>query len=352
MNTTIQALLLLIHWNDLPDAEKDTSHWMGICLSLAMSIGLHHSPDNTAAMTPSQRQTWRRTWWSVYNHARLTAEDLVSMMSIEEDCGDSELAYTMIVTLNDFQFGVYSPEARAIVDDCEVLRTIEYQKSQALVFIEKTKLCRLAQFSRVSNQVSKLVHGTDSPETKVSSKRNSLHPDEAGDLHRWLSQLPSNARHQYPLALTPTEWERSIHLHRTWLRLLYLGSAYAACCDEFRAAGNPFLDPMMCPRSEPMNQYLLDITDLFDEIDSLGLTKHLPSPSTALLILVLTFHWRLVDTGTPLEQAASARTLHKCWNMMHKLQETSKLGVRMIALVRDTVCTDIWERLSSKLLSS
>lgn len=269
------------------------------------------------------------------------------MMHIQESCEDSHLFDTTMITLNDFQFGVFSPEARAVVDDCDVLRMIEYQKTQALVFIEKSRLCQLSQFSRLSNQVRDLVCGTSRSDR---SKGGAPQPDEAEGLHRWLLELPSAVRHQYPLVLTPTEWERSIYLHRAWLQLLYLGLEYATCCDESRTAGDISTNPAIYHRPERTIQCLLDITDIFDEIDSLGLSEHLPCPSTALLILVLTYHRRPLDTGTPRAQATSARTLRKCWNMIHKLEETSELAGRMISVVRDDMCIDVWEWLSSGLL--
>ncbi|THC97908.1 hypothetical protein EYZ11_002606 [Aspergillus tanneri] len=174
------------------------------------------------------RQTWRRTWWSVYNYAQLTAHDLLAMMRIKENCDESQLFDTTMINLDDFQFSVSSPEARAVVDYCEVICTIEYQVIQAQVFIEKTRLCQLSQFSRVSSQVSNLVHETNGPDDKVSSTNPIPHPDEAEKLQKWQLQLPSAAQLQYPAVMTPTEWERSIYLHRTWLRLLYLGSVYAS----------------------------------------------------------------------------------------------------------------------------
>lgn len=99
-----------------------------------------------------------------------------------------------------------------------------------------------------------------------------------------------------------------------------------------------------------MNQRLLDMTDPCVEIDSLGLSSQLPSPSTALLILLLTFHRRKIDTGTPQTQAMSARKLHQCWNVLHQQCETSELASRMISLVNEDGCTVAWERLSSAFL--
>lgn len=345
----MQALLLLIHWNDEPQSEEDTGHWMDICLSMAMSIGLHRS-SNPSNLTLSQQKAWRRTWWAVYNHVRLTAGDLPSAMLLQEDHTDGHLVDTPMVTLNDFEFGVYAPEACTIVDDCDVLHTVELQKTQALLFVGKTKICRLSQFSRVANRVSRLVCETDRPETGGCSQKRGTNADETEELCRWLLELPAAACHQYPLELTQTEWDRSAYLHRAWLRLLYFGSMYAACCDQFQAANDHPTRPLTCPESRQADQCLLDITDVFDEVDSLGLLAHLPSPATALLVLALVYHKKPLSTAISLDQAKRARTLHRCWNMIHKLEETSRLAGRMIAVFKESVRDDMWENLSLGLL--
>lgn len=343
--STVQALLLLIHWNDLPHAEKDASHWMRICLSLAISIGLHRNPDSST-LTLSQQKTWRRTWWSVHNHTRLTAEHLLSVLPTEEDLEERHLFKTPMITLDDFQLRIFPSEIRAVADNCEALCNIEYQKTQALVFIEKTKLCRLSRFSRISNRVRKLMHGEDRPDAELYSKKPPV-PKEIEDIRQWLFQLPAATIHQCPREIIPTECERSIYLHQTWLRLLYLGSTYAACCDGFQATDDPLADSMTGPWSELAEQCLLDATDLFDEIDSLGLSEQLPCPSSALLALVLTYYRRSLRTDMQGEKPVNARSLHRCWNVTQKLKDTCELACHMIDAVEGAACADMWERLSS-----
>lgn len=82
----------------------------------------------------------------------------------------------------------------------------------------------------------------------------------------------------------------------------------------------------------------------------MGLLGHLPSSSTALLVLVLTYHKRPLSTTISLDQAKRARSLHKCWNMIHRLEETSRLASLMTGTVKDSVCEDMWEQLLAGLL--
>lgn len=126
----LQASLLMVHWQDFPGGEKDASYWIGICLSLAGSIGLRCSPDSIA-MTPNRRRAWKRTWWCVYSHARLTSKDLLTMMSIvDEPCENGyDNNGIFMTTLSGLKFGVLPPTAQAVAGGCEVLRNVEYQKT-------------------------------------------------------------------------------------------------------------------------------------------------------------------------------------------------------------------------------
>ncbi|KAL2834570.1 fungal-specific transcription factor domain-containing protein [Aspergillus pseudoustus] len=346
---TVQALLLLVHWHEIQNTEKDASHWLGTCLSLAISIGLHRSP-NSSAMTLRQRQVWKRTWWSLYNHARLTSEDLVTMMTIEGEHHASEAPEVGMIELSDFPLEVISADVRAVVDDCEVLSSLEHQTTHAIFFVEKTKLCRLSQFSAFATSVKGLLFERDNPETRVCPKLwDFFATRNLEELQFWERHLPPAAQHSFPVSLDPTAWEKSLYLHRTWLRLLYLGTSYAAMMEEMREMSDPVLFPFVGDYSNMLERYLVGITDLFEEIYSLDLSKFLPGPAVALLVLALTYHRRLLarqEGQTP----RSALKLHQCWNIVHRLRDTSGLAKGMQAALANVDVSDPWERLALGLL--
>ncbi|KAJ5823877.1 hypothetical protein N7447_006217, partial [Penicillium robsamsonii] len=344
--STVQALLLLIHWNDLPQSEKGSSHWIGVCLSLAISIGLHRNPDSSVVMASEQKMR-RRTWWSVHNHTRLTVENLLSVIRMQEDREDRNLFDISMIALSDFQLHIFPPELRAVVDDCEVLRDVKYQKTQAEIFIEKTKLCQLSRFSSILNRVQKMVCGEDIGNGQAHSKPNSTQ-GEIEEHHRWQLRLPVSASYQCPLDLVPTDCERSIYLHQSWLRLLYLGSLYAACCHETEEAlGGNLAVPGQSSRSELVEKCLLDITNVFDEIDCLELCEELPCPTSALLILALAYHRQRSHASSRTNTRQGSRSLHKCWKILRKLKETSYLAARMATAVEDARCDELWKSIST-----
>ncbi|KAJ5417023.1 uncharacterized protein N7487_000573 [Penicillium crustosum] len=318
--STVQALLLLIHWNDLPQSENVASHWIGVCLSLAISIGLHRNPDSST-LTSCEQKMRRRTWWSVHNHTRLTVENLLSVIRMQEDREDRNLFDIPMITLNDFQLHIFPLR-------CEQLWTI------------------LSRFSSILNRVQKVVCGEDIANDDVHLKPGSTQ-DEIEKYRRWQLQLPVSASHQCPLDLLPTDCERSIYLHQSWLRLLYLGSLYAACCTDKEPSGDSLAVSGHKSRSALIDKCLLDITEVLDEIDCLELSEQLPCPTSALLILVLGYHRQPSQASIEINARQSSRSLHKCWKILRKLKETSHLAARMSAAVEGTICDELWESIST-----
>ncbi|KAF9886172.1 hypothetical protein FE257_011997 [Aspergillus nanangensis] len=355
----VQAALLMVHWNDVPEGQKDASHWIGICLSLSFSIGLHRSPEG-AEMTHKSRQAWRRTWWSVYNHARLTSEELLTMMSIQDEAHDAGFSKVDMVTLDDFQFGVHPREVRAVAGNCDVLSSVEHQKTQALVFIEKTNLCRLSEFSRLSNWVHEMVvNSNDDDHTPATSQHHPSHsqkffnqiPATSEELQLWYTRLHPAVHHRFPTRTTLSPWDRSIYLHRTWLRLLYLSMAYMVHYEESLAVADVLVDPLLSAgQFEITRHYLSEISGIFEEVYSLDLARYLPGPCATLLILVLTFHWRVVNQGSPNVQRKSSLRFHQCWGILTQLQVASELARNVVSAPGDDPSGDIWERLSYQLL--
>lgn len=281
---------------------------------MAMSIGLHRDPGSTAP-GDSQRQIWRRTWWSLYNHAQLMASNMFHMMAIEGSQDANGSSGMAMITIEDFQFGVFPMEHRLCAGNCGVLDSIESQMAQATIFIEKTRLSRIFQFSRASINVhrSSLV---EPRQPKLFSKEVvSESAKLEQDLTQWFLRLPDAARYRCPLATD--ESEQSIFLQRAWLRLLYLCSIYAVSSGDLLVS-NRFLDLKTAAEPEPAGQYLATIAELLDEVDAFGLSKYLPSHCVALLSLVLTFSHRLTPSATTPTQVVRTRMIQICWRVMRK----------------------------------
>lgn len=301
-------------------------------------------------MTLRQRLVWKRTWWSLYNHARLTSEDLLTMMTIEGDHHVSEAPQLGMITLCDFQFEILPPDVRAVADDCEVLRSLDKQTIQAILFVEKTKLCCLSQFSSFSNSVKNLLLTPDKPSIHVCPKPGDIFGKRSlEELEDWYDQLPYAAQHSFPITLAPTPWERSIYLHRAWLKLLYLGTSYATLWEDMRGIPDSVDPRFMSEYLARLHKYLAEVTDLFEEIYSLEIAELLPGPAVALLVLALAYNRQLRDSDT-LKARKGALKVHQCWNIMRQLRGVSVLARGMDCLLNDRASDDQWHRLNSFLL--
>lgn len=103
----MQSALLLSTWYiDLEDRDGLT-HWIGIALSLAHTIGLHRK-DNYGAIHPPPfperlRRIWRNIWWSTYYRDTWASFGLGRPMRISsEDC-DAPLPSTVEVFGEDIE---------------------------------------------------------------------------------------------------------------------------------------------------------------------------------------------------------------------------------------------------------
>lgn len=271
-------------------------------------------------------------------------------MTIEGDHHVGEAPELRMITLCDFQIEILAPEVRAVVDDCEVLRSLEKQTIHAILFVEKTKLCCVSQFSSFSNRVKNLLLTPDKPRIEVCPTpgdqfgKRSL--EELEDLY---AQLPYAAQHSFPISLAPTPWERSIYLHRAWLRLLHLGTSYAALWEDIRGMPDSINSGFMSQYLKTLDKYLVEVTDLFEEVYSLDIAGFLPGPAVALLVLALAYNRRLRDCDK-FKTRKGALKVHQCWNIMRQLRSVSVLARGMDGLLNDTASDHQWHRLASFLL--
>jgi hypothetical protein len=63
--TVVQAVFLISFWWSGPTDQKDTWHWLGIAISLALTLGMHRSTQHSD-MQPKDRCLWKKIWWSLF----------------------------------------------------------------------------------------------------------------------------------------------------------------------------------------------------------------------------------------------------------------------------------------------
>ena len=73
--TIVQAVFLMSFWWATPIDSKDTWHWLGIAISLALTIGMHRSTKDPNMSLKNQR-LWKRIWGSLFTEDKHAAAAL------------------------------------------------------------------------------------------------------------------------------------------------------------------------------------------------------------------------------------------------------------------------------------
>ena len=63
--TIVQALFLMSFWWATPMDQKDTWHWLGNAISLALTMGMHRST-RASDMSQRDKRLWKKIWWSLF----------------------------------------------------------------------------------------------------------------------------------------------------------------------------------------------------------------------------------------------------------------------------------------------
>lgn len=62
---SIQSIFLMSFWWNSPTDQKDTWHWLGTAISLAITLGMHRST-RLSDMNIRDQRLWKRIWWSLF----------------------------------------------------------------------------------------------------------------------------------------------------------------------------------------------------------------------------------------------------------------------------------------------
>ena len=325
----VQALLLMTHWYETPDDQKDTWHWMGVSLSLAHTIGLHRDPANSQ-MDKSRQRLWKRIWWSTYCRDRLIALGMRRPMRVKDDDSDVPM-----LTLDDYEFKPVSPEVvRLLLGSSDssggILSNIDYQKELALMFIEKAKLCLL--ISRVlSAQYSVLSHklgGTMETTMMLVPKKSSAEVDEVrrcdAQLENWRANIPSLIQYSPSLpGVTLSEAEEVMHSHRALLQMVYLSTSSALHRPQvLPATPTPSVDGELQEMSRKKVRYAaVEITNVAQDLHSLDLTRYLPTTGVTVILPAVIIHLLDIKASDASVRVTSFERFCHCMRILERLRE-------------------------------
>ncbi|EGC48471.1 C6 transcription factor [Histoplasma capsulatum var. duboisii H88] len=319
----VQSLLLMTHWYEMPDDQKDTWHWMGVSLSLGHTIGLHRDP-STSCMDSRRQKLWKRVWWSTYTRDRLIALGMRRPTRIkDEDCN------VPMLTLDDFDIQPLSAEALQIVGDCELVHNIDQQRQLASMFVEKSKLCLCishvlrAQYSILGHKFG----GTTETTMMLVPKKATSETCEVRkcdqELEAWLADLPEAAQYRRPSSPSFANGEEVLHIHRALLRMIYLTTSSALHRPQV-------LPPTPFPTVETGLQDLsrskvrsaaIEITDIAQRLHTMDLTRYLPTTGVTVLLPAVIIHLLDIKSNDLGVRSASLHRFYQCMQILQRLRE-------------------------------
>ncbi|KAM5469102.1 hypothetical protein MauCBS54593_004454 [Microsporum audouinii] len=319
----VQSLLLMTHWYEMPDDQKDTWHWMGVSLSLAHTIGLHRDP-TSSNMHPKRQKLWKRIWWSTYTRDRLIALGMRRPTRIrDEDCD------VPLLTVDDFEIAPFSAGVLQVIGDCELTHNCEYQKDLAMMFIEKTKLC-LCISHVLSAQYSVLGHrlgGTTETTMMLVPKKTATEACEvrACDiaLDSWKSGLPDAAVYRPATSWSLTQGEEVLQLHRNLLQMIYLTTLSALHRPQVLPTNSlaTVEAELQSYSRAKVRHAAVEITKVAQELHSLDLTRYLPTSGVTVLLPAVIIHLLDIKSSDSNIRSASLGRFYQCMQILQRLRE-------------------------------
>ncbi|RJE25414.1 Transcription factor [Aspergillus sclerotialis] len=319
----VQSLLLMTYWYETPDDQKDTWHWMGVSLSLAHTIGLHRDPGNSR-MDARRQRMWKRIWWSTYTRDRLIALGMRRPMRVKDDDCDVPM-----LTLDDFEFHPFPPEAVSLVGNSEILQDVKKQRDLAQMFIEKAKLC-LCVSHVLSAQYSVLSHkfgGTMETTMMLVPKKSSAETFEVRhcdqELEDWLANLPAEVQYSPSTTSKLPEAEEVLHTHRALLKMVYLTTSSALHRPQvLPAVPYPSMDAELQEMSRRKVRFAaVEITSIAQDLHKLDLTRYFPTTGVTVLLPAVIIHLLDIKSSDPSVRMTSLQRFYQCMRILQRLRE-------------------------------
>ncbi|RVX73964.1 hypothetical protein B0A52_02854 [Exophiala mesophila] len=217
--TLIQAILLHAYWYVSENDPKDPWHWLGVAISLGISIGLPQK-EAYSSKDPKTRRLWRRLYWAIFVRDRIMAIATRKAMRFKEE----DLTLSPL-TLNDFDHLPITTNIR-VLHDCQILNDARTRVLLSDLFIVSVSLMSLIG-KIISNLYILQAHGSSTTEVIMSyaPKKSHINPKVVlklqEELNQWERALPPTYR-------ADVNYDQSqhnahyLHTHRSILRLKYL----------------------------------------------------------------------------------------------------------------------------------
>ncbi|PGH20772.1 hypothetical protein AJ80_03533 [Polytolypa hystricis UAMH7299] len=190
--TIVQSLFLMSFWWNSPTDQKDTWHWLGNSISLALTMGMHRSTRHSD-MSLSQQRLWKKIWWSLFAEDKHAAAALGRPVHIRlRDC------------------------------DVEKLEEVDFEEEPApdpAIFgvQQRVDILYVLFLSELSKIVERIIEKSFNAHAKTPGPEVDTLQLCEEDLQKWETSLPPElhlSRH------SECVWTGMLHIAHSWFRIL------------------------------------------------------------------------------------------------------------------------------------
>ncbi|KAI1621534.1 fungal-specific transcription factor domain-containing protein, partial [Exophiala viscosa] len=218
----IQSLLLGNYWYVSENDQKDPWHWLGVCISLATSIGVNQVVTYSKKDSKTCR-LWRRLWWTCVLRDRIISASMRRPMRLK----DEEINLSPL-TLYDFETQPITTDIPAL-RDCPFITDTAIRKNLAQICIANIGICLCIGRIMKSLYHLRVFGGSTAEATMLYKPRMSQIDHEQisilqDDLDHWCKDLPNSCLLLSTVSsnVHDKSTEDVLFLHKAFLRMTYL----------------------------------------------------------------------------------------------------------------------------------
>ncbi|KAI1627506.1 fungal-specific transcription factor domain-containing protein [Exophiala viscosa] len=190
--TIVQSVFLMSFWWNGPMDQKDTWHWLGIAISLALTLGMHRSTQHSD-MKARDRSLWKKIWWTLFTEEKHAATALGRPVHIRRvDC-DVEL-----LDRTDFE---EQPVSRP-----EIFVTPER--------VDGLYVMALVELSFIAERI---VHSSFTAFNSTTSNNTEMFHSCSEALDQWRSRLPPELQMENSSTCL---WTSMLHIAHCWFEIV------------------------------------------------------------------------------------------------------------------------------------
>lgn len=230
-----------------------------------------------------------------------------------------------MLRLTDFEIGPVHPDVKRMFD-CTQLENVSHQRSLATMFIEKVRLCQCLARVLFAQYIPHTRSFDTTDKTTIC-----LIPRQASDaelercnqkLNSWLSSLPKEAVFAPPSGQGQlNEGDQVLFVHSSMLRMIYHAICTALHRPQIASLSNRPSSRILAESRRKIRDAASSTTSLIHGLDTMGLTKYLPTFSLTVVTPAAVVHLTNLASPNPAVRDESTWNFRKCIEVLNELRD-------------------------------